>query len=898
MTGRVPLVLRLFARCVPGDLYEPIAGDLHEEYLALRDRRGGAFAIAWLWWQSLRLAITFTWERVAHGRPLPPIAEELRGFGHLWDGLRQDIGFGIRMLRRQPGFAVIAIFALALGIGASTAIFSVVDAVLWRPLPFTRAERVMSLAEQRPREGRWFGPVSPADYFDWERDNRSFSAIGAYQATTPSAAYNLTGTGEPERVHPLVVTPSFLGVLGMSPALGRDFRAEEAVDGRQRVVLISDALWRHRFRADPSVLGRTIAFDGRPYEIVGVLPARFWWPAHPDVLVPMALDDHDRTLRGIHFLEVVARVRDDVTVAQAREDLRLIGARLAAAYPAENANHAPNLRPLRDALVGDVRPALLVLLGAVAFVMLIACANVATLLLARASGRQKELSVRRAVGASRGRVVQQMLTESLVIAFTGGAAGLLVAAWGLAAFRGLLPAKFAVLPGVDLVAIDGRVILAAFGLSAITGALFGAVPAIVVSDRRIGTTLNEEARGGSGATRARRFRSALVVAELALSLVLLAGAALLIVSFNNLLNVSTGFQPSQLVITGVKLPGLRYTDQARMAAFYDALYERLQALPGVQRAGATTALPFAGTDGRIDLTIEHRNDTSAVPNRVHPRMVSSGYFQTMGVPILRGRGLSDRDTAASPLVVVINETAARRYWPNGDALGTRISMGDDDDWREIVGVVADMRHEGLDAETEPAAFLPQHQPFRNMGNGFGLAMTVVVRAGSDAASIAPALRAAVAGLDPQVPIDLVRTMDDVIGDSIAPRRLNFVLVSVFAAVALMLTAAGLYGVMAYLVTQRTREIGVRMALGASRSQVLGLVLREAGSMTLFGIGLGVAGALVLTRSMTTMLFGVSAADPLVYLSMSLLLAAVALIAVAVPSSRATRVDPLSALRDS
>ncbi|MGH9144046.1 MAG: ABC transporter permease, partial [Vicinamibacterales bacterium] len=870
----------------------------HEEYLDMRERVGAARADCWLWWQSLKLALTFRVERTAHGRPLPPIAEELRGFGHMWDGLRQDVGFGIRMLRRQPGFAAVAIFALALGTGASTAIFSIVDAVLWRPLPYTRADRVMALSEQRPREGRWFGPVSPADYFDWERDNRSFSAIAAYQLAPASSAFNLTGTGEPERVHPLEVAPAFLGVLGVVPALGRDFRAEEATVGRHHVVLLSDSLWRHRFDADPSALGRTIAFDGRPFEIIGVLPARFWWPTHPDVVVPMALDDHDRTLRAAHFLEVVGRLRDDVTEAQAHEDLRLIGARLAEAYPAENARHAPNLRPLRDALVGDVRPALLVLLGAVAFVMLIACANVATLLLARASGRQKELSVRRAVGASRRRVVQQMLTESLVIAFTGGATGLLVASWGLAAFRALLPAQFTVLPGIDRVAVDGRVILAAVGLSAMTGALFGAVPAIIASDRRIGTTLNEEVRGGSGSVRAKRFRSALVVAELALSLVLLAGAALLIISFNNLTNVSPGFQPSQLVITRVTLPGLRYGEPARTVAFFDALYERLQGVPGVTHAGATTALPFDGPDGRLELTIEHRTATSPVPVRAHPRIVSSGYFRTIGVSIVRGRGLTDRDAESSPQVVVINETAARRYWADGDPVGQRISLGATDDWREIVGVVADIRQEGLDAETEPAAFLPQHQPFTSLGNGFARAMTVVVRANGDAASIAPAMRAAVAGLDPLVPIGLVRPMDDVIDDSIAPRRLNFVLVSVFAAVALALTAAGLYGVMAYLVTQRTREIGVRMALGASRAQVLTLVLREAGTMTLSGIGLGIAVALMLTRSMTTMLFGVSAANPLIYLSMSLLLAAVSLLAVVVPSTRATRIDPLSALRDS
>jgi putative ABC transport system permease protein len=898
MDDRFPLVLRLFARFIPSDLREPIAGDLHEEYLAIRDEHGLPRAAAWLWWQSLRLAVTFRWERAAHGRPLPPIADELRGFGHLWDGLRQDIGFGIRMLRRQPDFAAVAIFALALGIGASTAIFSIVDAVLWRPLPYPHADRIMSLAEQRPRESRWFGPIAPADYFDWRRDSRSFSAVAAYTVMSPSGAYNLTSDGEPERVRPLEVTPSFLGVIGVTPALGRDFRAEEETVGRHRVVLLSDALWRRRFGADRSVVGRTVAFDGRTFEIIGVLPARFWWPTHPDVVVPLALDDHDRALRAAHFLEAIGRLRDGVTPESAREDLRIIGARLSKEFPAENANHAPNLRPLRDAFVGDVQTMLLVVLGAVAFVLLIACANVATLLLARAAARQKEVSIRTAIGASRGRLAQQMLTESLVIAAAGGAAGTVLAAWSLSALRTLLPARFAGLPGIDQLGIDARVLAAAVIVSLVTGLVFGALPALAASDQRLGISLNEESRSGTGGVRSRRLRSGLVVAELSLSLILLAGASLLVVSFNNLINVSPGFQPSQLVIARVNLPAARYAEHARTVAFFDQVSERLTAAPGVQRVGATTSLPFDGPDSRLDLTIERRTAQSPIPVRVHPRLVSIAYFQTLGIPLVRGREFSAHDADTSGNVVVINESAARRYWPNEDPIGQRISIGADADWREIVGVVGDTRHEGLDADADPAAYLPQHQRFESLGAGFPRTATLVIRTSGDAASVAPLIRTAVANVDPQLSIGLVRRMDDLIDDSIAPRRLNFVLVSAFAAVALALTAAGLYGVMAYLVTQRTREIGVRMALGASRRQVLALVLREAGTMTLFGIGLGVAGALVLTRSMTTMLFGISAANPLIYLSMSLLLAAVALVAVAVPSSRATRVDPLSALRDS
>jgi len=891
-------VAALLRRMLPGDLVDPIAGDLLEEYLAARDRRGALRARVWVWMQAGRLAATFARERVTRTRGVPPIADELRSVTTMWDGLRQDVVFSVRMLRRQPGFTAVALLALALGIGANTAIFSVVDAVLWRPLPFARADRVMALAEQRPRESRWFGPIAPADFFDWRRDSRSFSDMAAYSIMAPSSAYNLTGSGEPERVRPLQVSPSFFRVLGLAPAVGRDFRAEEEIDGRHRVVLLSDQLWRRRFGGDRSVVGRTIEFDGRPFEIIGVLPARFWWPTRPEVVVPLALDDHDRTLRGAHFLEAVGRLRDDVTQAQAREELRLIGGRLAAAYPAENANHAPNLRPLRDAFVGDVRPALFVLLGAVGFVLVIACANVATLLLARAAGRQKELSVRRAVGATRGRVVQQMLTESVIVSVLGGTAGLLLAGWGLAILRAILPAAFAGLPGIAEAGIDGRVLVAALILSVATGAIFGVVPAVVASDYRIGAGLAEETRASSGSVRARRMRSALVVAELALSLVLLTGAALLIVSFNNLVSVPTGFQPAQLTIAPIALPYARYGEHARVVAFFDALFERLRGAPGVQRVAATTSLPFDGQDSRLSLTIENRSVESPLPVRAHPRVVSTDYFQTLGIPLLRGRVFTDRDTESSTNVAIINDTAARRYWPGGNPIGQRISLGAVDDWREIVGIVGDTRHEGLDADADPAAFLPQRQRFVSLGNGFERTVALVIRSGADVASTAATLRAAVAAIDPQQPIGMVRSMEDLIGDSVAPSRLNFVLLSAFAVVALVLTAAGLYGVMAYIVTQRTREIGVRMALGATRAQVLAMMFREAGAMTVAGIALGVAGALLLTRSMTSLLFGVGTADPVVYLGVSALLALVALLAVAVPSSRATRIDPLAALRES
>jgi putative ABC transport system permease protein len=891
---------RLLAWAVPLDQQEPIAGDLLEEH-ALRLREGG-FATsprAWAatWWSTVQLAASFTWERLRRDRTLPPIADEPPRRSSLWETLALDAVFGVRVLRRQPGFASAVIAVLALGIGATTAMFSLVDAVLWRPLPYLHAHRLVSLAEQRPRESRWFGPIAPADFFDWRRDSRSFAAMAAYRIPN-SGSYSLTGVGEPERVGALEVTPAFLTVLGIIPALGRDFRSDEETVGRHRVALVSAGLWRRRFAADPAIVGRTVALDSHAFEIVGVLPARFWWPTRPDVLVPLALDDHDRALRGAHFLEAAARLADGVSIERAREELLVISARLSQEYPVQNGDHAANLRSLRDAFVGDVRPALLVLMGAVVFVLLIACANVAVLLLARATGRQKELSVRCAVGASRRRIVQQLLTENLVIAVTGGAAGLVIASSALALLRGVLPAQFSQLPGIAAAGLDGRVLAVTLGFSIATGIVFGIAPALASSDSRGVAGLGEETRGSSGGVRARRWRSTLVIVELALSLVLLAGSALLLVSFNRLINVPPGFQPGQLVVSRIALPGARYGEHRRTVAFFDALFDTLRAAPGVQRVAATTSLPLDGLDSRLDLVIEHRAPAPEGGSvRAHSRLVSTDYFATLGIPLVRGRFFTEHDNESSPNVAIINAAAARRYWQGEDPVGRRISLGADDDWREIVGIVGDTHDEGLDADADPATYLPQHQLFANLGAGFERTATVVMRSANDAAANPAIVRSAVSSVDPQLAIGTVRTMQEVIGDSIAPRRLNFVLVSAFALVALVLTCAGLYGVMAYIVAQRTREIGVRMALGASRRQVLAMMFGQAGRLTVAGIGAGITGALVLTRSMSSLLFGVSAADPLIYAAVSILLAAVALVAAAVPASRATRIDPLAALRD-
>jgi putative ABC transport system permease protein len=880
-------------RLLPRDLREPIAGDLQEEWERLRRRNGPLRAAVWGWLAAARVVLAFQRERLTHTRGVPPLAEELRRKRRIRDEIRQDLVFSVRMLRRQPAFTAVALTALAVGIGANTAIFSVVDAVLWRPLPYSDADRIVDIAEQRPREGRMYGAISPADFFDWRREAQSIAPMAAYF----EYAVNLTGIGEPERLRGLMVTSGFLEALGIAPSIGRTFISAEETDGQDRTVILTDGVWRRRFGADPGVVGRTITFDGNPYTVVGLLPPSFWWPSPTDVLLPLALTDHDRALRAAHFLFAIGRLKPGVDATQAREELAVIGARLEQAYPEENRGHGPNLRSLRDSMVGTVRVALLVLLGAVGFVLLIACANVATLLLARASVRQKELSIRRAVGATRARVVQQMMTESLVVSAIGGGIGLLLAAWSVAAFRTVLPAEFSELPGLDRIGIDARVLLAATAASLLTGVVFGALPALVASDSRVHVGLTDEGRGSSGSAAASRVRSALVVSELAFSLILLAGAALLIVSFSRLTHVSPGFQTDGVVAATVNLPASRYGSHALAVRFYETVMERLAGAPGVERAAVTSASPFSGIDARLNLEIERPTIELKPPVRAHPRLVSPGYFAAMGIPVTRGRGLDDRDTESGSRVVVINETAARRYWPNANPIGARISLGSPPRFMEIVGVVGDVRHEALAVDAEPEAYIPFRQGFIAIGVGLDRAMTVVVRSRADEGATAAAIRTAIASVDRQQPVGRIRAMNAMIAASIGPQRLNYLLVTAFAAVAVVLTAAGLYGVMSYIVAQRTREIGVRMALGASPRQVLAMVMRQAGTMMAVGIAIGIAGALAVTRWTASLLFGVSAADPTIYATASLLLALVALGAAAVPSRRATRIDPMVALRE-
>jgi len=882
-------------RLLPRDLRESIQGDLAEEYPSIVARRGRVGAAVWFWWSVLRLVVAFRWERAAHGRPLPPIADEAPRRFTAVESMTQDLLFAARLLRRQPAFTFVAVLMLALGTGATTAIFGVVDAVLWRPLPFAGSDRIVSIGEQRPREGRVHGPVAPADFYDWRRDSQSFTAIAAIDP----GALNLSGSGEPERLRAIVTTTAFLDVLGISPRLGRNFRVDEETRGKNRVVLLADRLWRRRFGADPTVVGQSITLNSVPYLVVGVLPSTFWWPleccpagAEADLIVPYA-DDSAGATRSLHSLTVIARLKANVSLEQARAEMDAIGRRLSQLYPQENINHGPHTMPLQDWWVGDVRHALLLLATAVALLLTIACANLATLLLAKATGRQREIGVRIALGAGRARLVRQMLTESLLLTIVGGATGMLVAMWSIGAFRAMLPAHFLGLPGMARIAIDGRVLAIAVMVSAVTGLVFGVVPAFTASDQHTSATLREHGRG-EDTIRGGRARSALIVIEVALSVMLLVGAGLLMVSFKRLLDVAPGFQPENVLAAPVVLPESRY-DRARAVLFYQSLLERVRGLPQVESTGAISALPFSGSDARASFQIEGRTTQSALPVRAHPRLITPGYLTTLGIPLLRGRLFTDRDADGAADVVIINASAARRYWPGEDPIGKRISFAFGvARWLEIVGIVGDIKHASLDVDAEPEAYLSYRQSNFETMTRF---MTIVVRTRSDAAMMAPLLRAVVNELDADQAIGAVAQMQTLIDRTIAPRRLNLWLVSGFAFVALVLTGAGLYGVMAYLVAQRTHEIGVRVALGATSARVLALVLHQAGTMTALGLAIGVAAALAASRFLAGLLFGVSATDPVVYLAVGLVLAAVALLSIAVPLLRATRIDPLIALRE-
>jgi predicted permease len=794
----------------------------------------------------------------------------------------QDLKYGLRTMRRGPGFTAVAVLTLALGIGANTAIFSVVNAVLLRPLPYRDPARLVTVLHDG------WKPVAPANFLDWREQSRSFESIAAAQS------WNLTMTGRdrPEQLNVLQTSAEMFHVLGVDAALGRTYTAGEDQPGREHVVVISHGFWQRRFGGSPDVIGRQVTLDGEPYTVVGVMPPDFqfapFWATHAEAWLPLNLGERVTDRRG-QSLRVFARLKPGVTREQAQAEMEAINKRLEEQYPRANEGLTVSVDPLHEKVVGKSRPALLVILGAVGFVLLIACANVANLTLAKAASRRKEIAVRIALGAGRWRVIRQLLTESLMLSLAGGGGGLLLAYWSNTALASLGPDT---LPRVRTVGLDANVLLFTLGLSVLVGLLFGLAPALRSVSTDLTESLKDRARGSSPDRRQERVRQLLVVGEIAVSLVLLVGGGLMMRSFLRLTSVEPGFDPRGVLTATVPLSGPRYSTDEQRAAFFRQLTTQLSSLPGVKSASAINHIPLGGDVWTYGFTVEGR---PAPPDAERPsavyRVVRPDYFRTMGATLLKGRDFTERDDASSPGVVIVNEALARWQWPGEELLGKRITLNSEGTkTREVVGVVKDLKQGEWASESKPEMYLPHTQDASPRG------MTLVIRASSDLSELGAEVRREVWAIDKDLPVSQVIGMEDVVAESVGQQRFNTLLIGVFAASALILAAVGIYGVMSHTVAQRTHEIGVRMALGARGRDVLGMVIRQGLVLTLFGLAVGLIGALALTRMMNSILYEVSATDPLVFGSVAAALTLSALLACYLPARRATKVDPLEALR--
>jgi putative ABC transport system permease protein len=797
-----------------------------------------------------------------------------------------DLKYAWRTIRRSPGFALAVVLTLALGIGANSAIFSVVHAVLLRPLPFGEPDRLVRLYGRYPEVGRT--GTSLPDFQDWRAQSHSFAQMAARY----NAAFVLTGEGEPERVIADRVTANFLGTFGVRPALGRSFLPEEEqVGGDDRVVILDYGYWQRRFAGDPRIVGRQIQLSGQPFQVVGIAPKDFRIARDVDLYAPARADT--TMPRRAEFLDVYARLKPGVSVQQADADLAAVLRHLAEEYPATNATIRSEVVGLQDDMVQGVRPALLAFMGAVALVLLIACANVANLLLARAATRDREVAVRVALGAGRARLMRQLLTESVVLAIIGGALGLAMATWAVAAVRGT-DVRF--LPRQGEISIDGTIVAFTLVLSVATGLLFGLAPAIRLSRGSLHATLREGARGATGGSLA-RVRGALVLGEVAVALMLLVGAGLLIRSFDKLTKVDLGFEPSQVLTYSVTFPSAKFGDRDQAAPLYDALLERAKALPGVQQAALSADLPMGGAS-YLSFSIQGRPDRperpGAAPEDMQPFAVSPDYFATMHIPLKRGRLITAADRAGATPVAVISEEAARRFFADGrDPIGSRLTFGNPANpkttWMTIVGIVGNIAQEGVTAK-------PYAQLYQSIDQSPTRVVYVSLRSDRDPLLLASSVRGTVRAVDPDLLVNDIQTLEDRVSQNIARPRLSVLLIGAFSAIALLLAAIGIYGVMAYTVAQRTREIGVRMALGADPHEVKQLVVRQGMRPALIGVAVGLVAAFAATRLIASLLYGVSAVDPLTFVLVPLFLIAVALLATYLPARRATRVPPTVALQ--
>jgi putative ABC transport system permease protein len=806
--------------------------------------------------------------------------EKGSGGANMLELIMKDLRYAFRMLRRKPGFTAVAVLTLALGIGGNTAIFSVVNAVLLRALPYTEAERLVSVYESLPQGGT--GSVSVPNFMDWRAQSDAFAGLAAYQF----GDFNLREEQQPVRAVGATVTANFFDVLGATPQAGRAFLEGEDQAGHDRVVILSDRLWRRSYGADPNVVGQDILLGGEKYQVVGVMPPSVEYPASVDLWVPLVFSDRQLASRGSHWLIVLGRLRPNVSFEQAQEQMSTIGRVLEQQYKAQQEGRGVALARVEEEVVQGVRPALLMLLGAVGFVLLIACTNVANLLLARAAARRKEVAIRSALGAGRWRLMRQFLTESVLLALLGGAAGLLVARWTLQALSTL---AFGYLSRQGEVSLDWKVLAFTAALSVLTGVLAGLAPALHVSRADVQETLKESGNAGSSA-RGTWLRSGLAVAEVAAALVLLVGAGLLVKSFLRLQRVETGLRPEGVLTMRVSLPAARYDTTEKSTLFYREVLERVSALPGVEAAGVINLLPMQRFGNNGEIQVEGR--APLPPGRVpltEYRLASAGYFKALGIGLLAGRVFEPADESGAARPVVVSRELVRTFFPEGDALGKRIRSAGGGDWWTIVGVVGDVRQSGLTQPSRPELYFPY-----TTGRPDG--MTLVVRAASDPAETTAAVRREVQAVDPNQPVYNVLTMEEVINRSVVNLRLNMTLLSIFAGLATLLAVVGIYSVMSYLVTQHTREIGIRVALGAQPGNILKLVLGQGLALTLVGVCVGALVAFGLTHLITRFLYEVGGNDLLTYVSVSLLLTAVALVACYIPARRATKVDPLVALR--
>ncbi len=798
----------------------------------------------------------------------------------------QDLRHGTRLLLGSPAFTLAAVGALAIGIGANTAIFAVVNTLLIQPLPYKDPDRLAIVWEHNLPRDRRNNVVSPGNYLHWREMNSVFAEMSIVSMTFRTA---YTGDGEPEELTQQIVNATLFPMLGIDAAVGRVFTPDEDRPNANRFVLLSDRFWRRRFGADPNVVNRTIHLSGNPFTVVGVMPAGFSiLDKNVDIWVPAGFAAESRTPQG-RWTMVVARLKDGVSFPQAQEDMTRVASQLTAMFPNFDTGWTARVVSLKEQLTGEVRPALLVLLGAVGFVLLIACANVANLLLARATTRSRELAVRAALGADRGRLIRQLLSESVLLSIIGGSAGLALAWWAVKFLRTVVATNLPI-QRLEFVGINGWVLLFACATALVSGLLFGIIPAFTAAGISLTDALREGGRTGTS-SRGRRVRQGLVIIEMALSLVLLVGAGLLVRSFLTLMHINPGFDPTRTVTMRVTLPSVSYREGAQIIGFFDRLFDRIDSLPGVQAAGGVSFLPLNGLGSATGFFIEGQEKPRAGEEPVSEvKVVTHDYFRAMGIPLLRGRLFDGRDTAPNTRRVVVSQALVEKHFGNTDPIGRRIVLSwYDEGPDEIIGVVGDVRSVSLETDPRGASYLPPARfayPF----------MSVAVRTSSGGLGIAPSVVNAVHELDANVPVSEIRPMSEVIAVSTTERRLTMVLLLIFSAVALLLASVGIYGVISYSVTQRTQEIGIRMALGAQRRDLLRMVVGNAMVLAFFGIALGAAAAFVLSRLMTRLLFNVEPQDPVTFAIVSILLVAVAALASYIPGRRATRVDPVVALR--